>query len=69
VAGQVGFEFEQNRLMSRHIFNIGFAGQANPRKQKNGRQKNGDETAAGLHFSARYFSAVPFVFRVFTNVA
>jgi hypothetical protein len=56
-------------LMSGHIFKIGFASQTNLKKQKNGWQKNSDETTSGLHFSARHFSAVPFRFRVFTNVS
>jgi hypothetical protein len=38
--------------MSGHILKTWFPSQANLRKQKNGGQKNGDETAAGLHFSA-----------------
>jgi hypothetical protein len=44
--------------MSGHIFKTGFASQAKLRQQKNGRQKNGAETAAGLHFSARHFMAL-----------
>jgi len=36
----------QNDLMSRHIFKAGFASPANHGKQKNGWQKNGDESAA-----------------------
>jgi hypothetical protein len=44
-------------LMSGHIFKIGFASQAKLKKQKNGGPKNSDQPAAGLHFSARHFSA------------
>jgi hypothetical protein len=43
--------------MSGHIFKIGFASQAKLKKQKNGGPKNSDQPAAGLHFSARHFSA------------
>jgi hypothetical protein len=38
--------------MSGRIFKTGFASQADLKKQKNGGQKNSDQPAAGLYFSA-----------------
>jgi hypothetical protein len=46
-------------LMSGHIVKTGFASQAKLRQQKNGRQKNGAETAAGLHFFCPPFFCCP----------
>jgi putative oxidoreductase len=54
-----GMRVKTTMLMSGHIFKIGFASQAKLKKQKNGGPKNNDQTAAGLHFSARHFSAAP----------
>jgi len=43
--------------MSGHFSKPEAADQATYEKQKNGWQKNGDESLCGLHFSARHFSA------------
>jgi hypothetical protein len=56
-------------LTSGHIFKARFASYANQKKQKNGWQKNGDQSACGFHFSARHFSAGAFTRLAFANVS